>query len=72
MQIITIEEIERQGYTTALTLESNCFYCVFTDAIFPLESFKVENEYLINQNGKLKKLRTLSSVDFNLKGYSIE
>lgn len=71
MKKITIEELKKAGYDLELTLQKDCFYCAFTDAIFPLESFKIENEYDLEVNGVSKKVKTVNSTEFNLKGYCV-
>lgn len=71
MNKITIDELKSMGYDTELTLQQDCFYCVFTDAIFPLNSFSVDKEYDIELYGKSQKVKAVSSKEFNLKGYCL-
>lgn len=71
MNKITIDELKSMGYDTELTLQQDCFYCVFTDAIFPLNSFSVDQEFNVDINGKLTKVKAVSSKEFNLKGYCL-
>lgn len=71
MNKITLTELQRMGYDTELTLQQDCFYCVFTDAIFPLNSFTVDKEYVIEINGKITNVKAVTSKEFNLKGYCV-
>ncbi len=71
MNKITLTELQRMGYDTKLTLQQDCFYCVFTDAIFPLNSFTVDKEYVVEINGKITNVKAVTSKEFNLKGYCV-
>lgn len=71
MDKITIDELRSMGYDTELTLQQDCFYCVFTDAIFPLNSFTVDKEYVVEINGKITNIKAVTSKEFNLKGYCV-
>lgn len=71
MDKITIDELRSMGYDTELTLQQDCFYCVFTDAIFPLNSFTVDKEYVVEINGKITNVKAVTSKEFNLKGYCV-
>lgn len=71
MNKITLPELQRMGYDTELTLQQDCFYCVFTDAIFPLNSFTVDKEYVVEINGKITNVKAVTSKEFNLKGYCV-
>lgn len=71
MNKITLAELQRMGYDTELTLQQDCLYCVFTDAIFPLNSFTVDKEYVVEINGKIAKVKAVTSKELNLKGYCV-
>jgi len=66
-----IKKLIEEGYTTDFTLDKDCLYCEHTGTNYLLKSFNVDMEMDFTENGVIKNIRAVSSVEFGLKGYNL-
>lgn len=66
-----IEKVKSEGFTVDLTFDNDCLYCSATDTNYLLSNVQIINEYLFNENGVNKTLKTVKSTEVDLNGFFI-
>jgi hypothetical protein len=66
-----IDMLKKEGFVVDLTLQDDCLYCAATDTAYLNNTFKTVKEISYNEDGIVKKIRTVASEEFGIKGYYI-